>query len=243
MTGSPQDSDPTIKPRGLWSVIAHSSSSIPPDEITTAEETASEADPDEQSAPAPRSLFAIMQRGETIESQEDADMTVSVAEEGGAESAVESVESMDVVELDHPYSAVESIQPFVELAGPAGNLRAFAPKSTVRRTRQSSASLLCGVASILLSALSIRPEVWFSIPASAAGFSAIILGYMAITGCRLRDLSSFTKTMSQAGMVLGTVGIFLGPLAFAPLGRELRDSSHKTHSIQQKQLDTSNTSQ
>ena len=124
------------------------------------------------------------------------------------------------------FAGGESIGPIIDPIDPGhDNPPRFFPKRSPRRIRQSSIALLCGLASIALSLLSIRPEVWMSIPAFGAGFFAIVMGYLALTSCRLCNLSTFTKTSSQAAMLLGTLGIFLGPLVFARVGRELRESS------------------
>lgn len=226
MTDSPQDSDPTLKPRGLWAVIAHSSGPITSDQETDAEQNPSVSEPDEPAPVAPRSLFAVMQRAQPEEPPE----AVEIVEKSRAQSNARSVDPAMPQQADRPVSGDESIGPFVVPIGVDYDPPKFHLRRSPRRIRQSSIALLCGVASIPLSALSIRPEVWMSIPASGTGFIAIILGYMALTGCRLRDLSTFTKTASQVGMLLGTLGIFLGPLVFARVGRELRESSghHQT---------------
>lgn len=220
MTDSPKDSDPIHKPRGLWSVIAHSSGPILPDQESEAEAVRPDPIPDEPASPAPRSLFTIMQSAQAAASQEDS-ATVDPPETG-SEAGFSDPIRLHETESSSPDDELtgQILEPIV----PVGPLWSHVANQSPRRIRQASMSLLCGIASIGLSALSIRPEVWLSLPAPIAGFSAIILGYMALTGCRVRNLSTFTKIASQAGMLLGTLGIFLGPIVFAPLGRSVRES-------------------
>ena len=97
-----------------------------------------------------------------------------------------------------------------------------------RRTRQTWAGLACGIASVVLSALAIRPEIGMSLPASITGFAAIILGYLRLSSTSPRDHSPSTKWISSAMIASGVLGIFLGPLYFSGLGRGWRESSGQT---------------
>ena len=81
----------------------------------------------------------------------------------------------------------------------------------------------CGLAAVAASALSVLPGFWVSLPASALGFIAIIAGYLALTGAGRREITGATRGLLLSGMLLGTVGIFLGPLLFAGIGRNLRE--------------------
>lgn len=109
------------------------------------------------------------------------------------------------------------------------------PKYRVAATsarRQARASFVCGLNAILASALSLLPNYLAGIPATATGFVAIILGYMAITGAGRREISRLTQVVSIFGMVFGTAGIFLGPLLFAGIGRTFREATGQQVTIQ-----------
>jgi hypothetical protein len=209
MTDPPHDPEPTAKPRGLWSVIAHSSEPIEADDPIA-------GDADDSPASPPQGLFAIMRRAES------SDETVI---ESGEQPATDSSIAAEVPDLPTVADVDnEPAQSFALDAKP-GAATGSVTQSHAKRMRQSSVTLLCGVASVLLSALSLRPEIWMGFPASGLGFCAIILGYLTLTGCRLRDLPAYTRTASQLGMLLGTLGLFLGPVVFAGIGRELREST------------------
>lgn len=81
----------------------------------------------------------------------------------------------------------------------------------------------CGLAAVAASALSVLPGFWVSLPASALGFIAIIAGYLALTGAGRREITGATRGLLLFGMLLGTTGMFLGPLLFAGIGRNMRE--------------------
>ena len=75
------------------------------------------------------------------------------------------------------------------------------------------------------SALAMLPQVWSGFPATGFGFAAIIAGYVTLTGAARRDLAFATRAVSVVAMGFGSLGIFLGPLFFSGLGRDLREST------------------
>jgi hypothetical protein len=91
--------------------------------------------------------------------------------------------------------------------------------------RQGWLALVCGLAAVAASALSLWPTFLATLPATSLGFIAIITGYMALTGAGRRDLGRATRGILILGMLLGTAGIFLGPLLFAGIGRSLRETT------------------
>ena len=89
--------------------------------------------------------------------------------------------------------------------------------------RQGWLALGCGLAAVAASVLSVLPGFWVSLPASALGFIAIIAGYLALTGAGRREITGATRGLLLSGMLLGTIGMFLGPLLFAGIGRNQRE--------------------
>ena len=98
-------------------------------------------------------------------------------------------------------------------------------RATRQARKQVRIGLACGVAAVAASALSLLPNFLVSLPATALGFIAIIAGYLALTGAARREITAATRGVLIFGMLLGTAGIFLGPLLFAGLGRNLREST------------------
>ncbi len=91
--------------------------------------------------------------------------------------------------------------------------------------RQGWIGLACGIAAIAASALAMLPQFWIGFPATGLGFAAIIAGYVTLTGAARHDMAVATRVSSLLGMGLGTLGIFLGPLLFSGLGRDLREAT------------------
>ena len=69
------------------------------------------------------------------------------------------------------------------------------------------------------------PQVWIGFLPSELGFAAIIVGYLTLTGAAAREMPNSTRAAAIGGMLLGTIGIFLGPLFFTGLGRDLREAT------------------
>ena len=98
-------------------------------------------------------------------------------------------------------------------------------KDAALAMRRSWIGLACGVTALLMSALTILPQVWIGVPATAFGFAAIIVGYLTLTGAAARELPISWRMASIGGMALGAFGVFLGPLFFSGLGRSLREAT------------------
>lgn len=97
--------------------------------------------------------------------------------------------------------------------------------AAAKARQQAWVGLGCGIVAVLASALSLLPNFLASLPATAIGFFAIISAYLALTGAGRREITSATRMVCLVGMLLGTTGIFLGPLLFTGIGRSLRDAS------------------
>ena len=98
-------------------------------------------------------------------------------------------------------------------------------RDAARAVRRSWIGLACGLAALAAAALTMLPQVWIGFPATAFGFAAIIVGYLTLTGAAAREMPNSTRAASIGGMLLGTIGIFLGPLFFTGLGRDLREAT------------------
>ncbi len=234
--------------RGLWSLMRQTPTELfddPPATAPAAEsaiDAAATVDNDQEESPAPitppHGLFSLMQRGAKVEAQSDDEdlespassiphspasrLTLSPQSRGEGlpdeEDQEEHYDEYEEVEEEdlHPLLPTALIDP--NDLEPPHYLRLAA-----QARRQSWIALGCGVAAVAASALAMLPQVWIGFPATGLGFAAIIAGYATLTGAAHRDLAIRTRAACLSGMGLGTLGIFLGPLFFSGLGRDLRE--------------------
>lgn len=84
------------------------------------------------------------------------------------------------------------------------------------RSRGAMLSLAVGLIAVPLTLLAAKPEIWTRLPATATGFGALVLGLISFNEIqRSRGLRT-GKGFAMAGMVLGTIAMFLGPMVVAP---------------------------
>lgn len=239
-TSADAESSPA-KQRGLWGMMGKApvadhpgSASTPVDDAD--QEAESTSPPAAEQPGGRRGLFAMMQQAdeETTDSEDMPDLESMLLNDEAVAAIREQLQQEsrrslpplpdepDEVELDESPEADEPSEPR-ELI----DLRELEPPryraALLQAIRHSWTSLGCGLGAILLSLLTLLPHSLAGIPASVLGFAGIICGYLAVTGPGRRDLSSRLRATSLAGMLLGTIGIFLGPLLFAGLGRSLRE--------------------
>ncbi len=195
---------------------------------------------------APRGLFSLMPRATNVESQPDDD-DLAASDASPPPSALRPLHSDEgpltltlspqsrgegtgEARANEEGTGVEA----AELLAPSLPLRLIDPddlepprylKDAARAVRRSWIGLACGVAAVVASALTMLPQVWIGFLPSELGFAAIIMGYLTLTGAAAREMPFSTRAVSIGGMLLGTVGIFLGPLFFTGLGRDLREAT------------------
>jgi len=237
--------------RGLWSLMRQTPTepsgdpaAAPAGESAIAAAAAADNDVEESPAPIapPRGLFSLMQRAASVEAQPEVDdlespasstphpavraphspespLALTLSPEDGGEGTgedEEQEEDQDDEEDLAPQLSTTLIDP--DDLEPPRYLRA-----AEQAARQSWIGLGCGIAAVAVSALAMLPQVWIGFPATGLGFAAIIVGYLTLTGAAGREMLISTQAVSTLGMVLGTLGIFLGPLFFSGLGRDLRN--------------------
>ena len=245
----PDEATPGATPagrRGLWSVmgqvtaepraeaVAPTSAVLP----AAVDDNADATQSDEPLAPvaAPRGLFSLMQRAANVESQPDAE-ALAASDASPPHSALRAAHSDEgpLTLTLSPQSRGEGTGvEAAELLAPQFSLGLIDPddlepsrylKDATRAVRRSWIGLGCGVAAVATSALAMLPQVWIGFLPSELGFAAIIMGYLTLTGAAAREMPNSTRATSIGGMLLGTVGIFLGPLFFTGLGRDLREAT------------------
>jgi hypothetical protein len=92
------------------------------------------------------------------------------------------------------------------------------------RRGQISAGL--GAFGVLATGLTLLPAFWMKLPSSIAGLIAITLGYQALgISRRVPRASRPSSAFPMAGMALGAVSIFAGPVFLTQLGESWRRNS------------------
>ncbi len=246
---SPDEATPSATPagrRGLWSVMGQTSAEpnaepVAPTAVASpasVDDSADAIQSDEPLAPvaAPRGLFSLMQRAANVAVLPSGDDLKPTSSSDSQPSTFNPQLSKASLTLTlSPQSRGEGAEEAAaELLAPSLTLGLIDPddleppryvKDAARAVRRSWIGLACGVAAVATSALAMLPQVWIGFLPSELGFAAIIMGYLTLTGAAAREMPNSTRAVSIGGMLLGTVGIFLGPLFFTGLGRDLREAT------------------
>ncbi|MGE5195008.1 MAG: DUF1559 domain-containing protein [Deltaproteobacteria bacterium] len=104
------------------------------------------------------------------------------------------------------------------------------------RSRKGLLAASLGGLSILLSFLALIDAFWSKIPATLVGFAAILLGMQAASEIQHSAGRQTGRKLVIAGILCGVVGIFLGPLILAGIGRKMWQES--TRSLTEGHLQT-----
>lgn len=197
------------------------------DEPATGDSTTPAKSSVDDAAPR-RGLFAMMQR--TGEPTEDAasrskSSPPDLYDDVQIEEAAEVGDELPDDESPSPPALAAGVSSLADVIHP-NDLEPSRFQIAARQARrQVGIGLVCGLAAIAGSTLSLLPSFLYSFPATALGFVAIIAGYLALTGQGRRDLSGSSRVLSILGMLMGSIGIFLGPLLFSNIGRSMREST------------------
>lgn len=217
MAISPEDEESPVKPRGLWSVMgaAETDSVESSDDISRPVDVESvPAMAEESSIEKPlRGLFSIMpqavNRGEESAILRPTDARGPIAIESDRESARAEPSPVDTGFELVTHSQLTQPMPPDWLNGAHVSVR----HKIDQDVRQVRGPVICGIASILLSFLALRPEVWLSLPAAFFGFAAIIRGCLVFTTQNVqRGRKTPACRAAVWAVVLGTVGAFLAPV-------------------------------
>lgn len=177
-------------------------------------------------SPAPRSLFALMQRGDGLDDHSAMVATTPSQEGSAARNEPDPADDEEVEEEADVPPQSTLISTMTTHAIDPGELEPSKYRLAASKARkQAWNATAAGTVAVLASALSLLPNFLTSLPATALGFVAIIWGYLALTGPARREITHGIRGLSLVGMLLGTLGIFLGPLLFAGIGRGLREAT------------------
>jgi hypothetical protein len=99
------------------------------------------------------------------------------------------------------------------------------------RSQMASAASVVGLLAVPLSALALLPDAWLRLPATIAGFAALMLGLLGWQEVRSSRGRRTGSELAAAGMVLGVLAMFLGPIVFARVGQGYRKSFGQQQTI------------
>ena len=217
------------KQHGLWGMMKAPRGTLQTDrEPEAATPGSSEDGPSPRKAAAPteagssaamppRSLFALMGKGPDAGPESAVPIHDSLAARTVSDSEGATADGSNSIGDDAP--------PMMPVIDPADLEPASYRRAAAQAKRQSWFAAAAGLGAVAASGLSFLPGFLVSLPASALGFLAIVSAYLALTGAGRRDINPRTRYASACGIVLGIAGIFLGPLYFAGLGRNLREAT------------------
>ncbi|GAB4154750.1 MAG: hypothetical protein Tsb009_31450 [Planctomycetaceae bacterium] len=204
------DADQTASdsPKGLWALMNPSSKEADTNEYSSAAASAFEEPPTTESGP--KSLWSVMSQTTVDETSDE----TSDEEKTSSKVTLPPLpdDNLQPVELDE-------LTPTEEPA-PASDTGENIQKPV--RSRGAILSLLLGLVSVPTAALAMMPEFWTQFPATVIGFSAMLLGYLAMGEIRRSRGRLRGKFLAGSGLVLGILGIFAGPFVFTDLGIYIR---------------------
>lgn len=194
---APATAPPAARRKGLWGLMHSTPPAAPP-------------------PPATPPLVHFESEIETPESEVPGLSSPVPNPPGAAESPIP-------IPSDNTFASligIESDQPIVPAARPSS-------ETGDKPLFKARLSLVLGGLSIPLSFLALIDAVWSRLPATAVGFAAVLVGMLVVTQSQRSAGREKLRKFAVAGMIAGVVGMFLGPLVLAGLGRRISQSSNR----------------
>jgi hypothetical protein len=192
--------------------------SIPSDSTGTSDSKAP------ASAPVRKGLWGLMQSTPAAPAQAAAAqspvLTPSAAL-SSAEAVVPPPAPTEIDTSDRDLAAIIGIPPD-SVALPAQHHAAAIPQGN---SLKGMIALGLGGLSIPLSFLSLIDVFWSKFPATLVGFAGILLGMQALSEIHHSAGRQTGRKLVIAGILSGVVGVFLGPLILAGIGRRMWQAS------------------
>lgn len=232
------EADAAVESRSLWSVMNETSgveaeTVSPDDEPPSIPDEQSGSDGDEASdSERPRGLWSVMSGLPTVKTVK----AVSESEKGADDDDENVVEELDEEEVNDDETSEEAEAAPVEIPVSIGatTFEAATVSSDPRRSIQAVFSLLAGLLAVPLAGLAYFPEFTWKLPASALGFGALAAGFLAWNEIGRSRGRRTGRLFAIIGMLLGIVGMFLGPLVVTPLGQDMRRRGDRDVAIEKQ---------
>jgi hypothetical protein len=189
------------------------------------------------SAESPKSLWALMGKSaatstpatkasEPTSRPVDAAMEFQAVEISQLQSPVDVERAADETDESDPDDELD-LAPFESITEEDTETPTIAaspaePQFTPQRSRGAVRSVILGGVAVLASALALLPELYAKIPGTLLGFLALMVGLLAMGEIRRSRGRQGGRNWAGTGIALGVLAMLLGPIAFSPLGSELR---------------------
>ncbi len=99
------------------------------------------------------------------------------------------------------------------------------------RSHGAMLSAAVGLFALPMTLLAARPEIWTRVPATFLGFGAMVLGLISFNEIQRSRGKQTGVGFAMAGMILGTVAMFLGPLVIAPWSKKQSQSNERLETV------------
>lgn len=214
--------------KGLWALMGVKSPVAP----EQAPKEPSVAEQDDPSAIPPPAWFRGKTEAKTDLEPHSEEEPLSVHDPGDAFGEVPI--PTQIPEPPPPMNAVPNplaidIAPPVRKAKPSP----FAAKKK-EPSRGAFWSVVVGALALPMTLFAAMPEIWARFPATVLGLGALVLGVMAYSEIQRSKGRRSGAGLAMTGMALGTVAMFLGPLAVAPWSQ--RQSAAGTRATTERHL-------
>lgn len=238
------DAESPSPPKGLWSVMGQTvdkeqETADDPAGSASASHAAIEAQAESSpEAAPPKGLWGVMSSGapnlQDIAGNENQDCRPAAQERAATEQPVaEPPQSHPNTQPKHSLEASASATaPSTEMFITTDSTPAFMQVMVkTGRSRMALAASLVGLFAVPLSALALLPDASLRLPATIAGFAALVLGLIGWQEVRSSRGRRTGNELAAAGMVLGVLAMFLGPVLFARVGQGYRKSFGRQQTI------------
>ncbi|MES2792466.1 MAG: DUF1559 domain-containing protein [Planctomycetota bacterium] len=170
-------------------------------------------------------------RDQRFQRLEEEELEVEIVDEPADELDTdhdEIAESQEAIPATRSTSRIRGIPPPAAIkSSPAVPIQVTVALPTELRPRFSWRSLgksnnallsaILGAVSLPLSLISIYPAIWSRIPASVCGFGGLLLGFLAQGELQRAKQKGQQLVLAYAGMGMGLLAMFSGPLIYSPL--------------------------
>jgi hypothetical protein len=236
VTANVPQSDAGKHRKGLWSLMQQAGPTA--DATTVPEAPQDSANSDRLKgqrafeAPVKGADKRLRQLKNAEQSRRDDEMLLGSVEDEPLEDSASDIEPADEEAAVNPLPAIPTATkrelPAAGLKPAVRAIPAIVSRPTPRATpaaaalstgdsRSAKLSVILGGLSLPISLIAIWPAIWTRIPPSICGFVALLLGFLGLSEIQKSRGRIRGKSAAFAGMGMGLLGMFAGPMIYSPL--------------------------